>query len=222
MDAFCIGAGARYSAIRLLRTYATCVAEFIVSLNDEKIYWLRHLQFMMIWPNISVLYGAPTPHRIWHGACYKFNLALETHLELYLFTKKVKVAHTRLPSGGFWNWSRFLAVSLQVMRVINLTLGCHYFPPGPQLPSQHLRGLLPISLLGEQRHMGVNSLPKTATWQRRGCDSNPGPSAPESSMLTTRSHLLVKSKSTEPMGDATEWLQSWQHRYQRTLFIQMT
>jgi len=28
----------------------------------------------------------------------------------------------------------------------------HYFPPGPQLPSQPLSGLLPISLLGEQRH----------------------------------------------------------------------
>jgi len=34
--------------------------------------------------------------------------------------------------------------------------------------------------------MGVNSLPKTVTRQRRGCDLNPGPSAPESSMLTTR------------------------------------
>ena len=33
--------------------------------------------------------------------------------------------------------------------------------------------------------MGVNSLPKTVTRQRRGCDSNPGPSAPESSTLTT-------------------------------------
>ena len=32
--------------------------------------------------------------------------------------------------------------------------GCHYFPQGPQLPSQPLRGLLPISLLGEQRHYG--------------------------------------------------------------------
>jgi len=32
--------------------------------------------------------------------------------------------------------------------------------------------------------MGVNSLPKTR--QRRGCDLNPGPSAPESSTLTTR------------------------------------
>ena len=29
-----------------------------------------------------------------------------------------------------------------------------YFLPGPQLPPQPLRGLLPISLLGEQRHDG--------------------------------------------------------------------
>ena len=28
--------------------------------------------------------------------------------------------------------------------------------------------------------MGVNSLPKSVTLQRRGCDLNPGPSAPES------------------------------------------
>jgi len=34
--------------------------------------------------------------------------------------------------------------------------------------------------------MGVNRLPKTVTRQRRGCDLNPGPTAPESSMLTTR------------------------------------
>jgi len=34
--------------------------------------------------------------------------------------------------------------------------------------------------------MGVNSLPKTVTRQRRDCDLNPGPSAPESSVLTTR------------------------------------
>jgi len=31
---------------------------------------------------------------------------------------------------------------------------CHYFPPGPQLPPQPLRGLLPILLFGEQRHNG--------------------------------------------------------------------
>ena len=35
--------------------------------------------------------------------------------------------------------------------------------------------------------MGVNSLPKTVvTRQRRDCDLNPGPSAPESSTLTAR------------------------------------
>jgi len=34
--------------------------------------------------------------------------------------------------------------------------------------------------------MGVNSLSKTVTRQRRGCDLNPGPSAPEYSTLTTR------------------------------------
>ena len=39
--------------------------------------------------------------------------------------------------------------------------------------------------------MGVNSLPKTVTRQRRNCDLNLGPSAPESSMLTGR---LTKSK----------------------------
>ena len=33
-------------------------------------------------------------------------------------------------------------------------VGCLYFPPGPQLPSQPLRGLLPILLIGEQRHSG--------------------------------------------------------------------
>jgi len=57
--------------------------------------------------------------------------------------KKVKVAYTRSRS-----WSRFLAVSLQVTWIINPAVGCHYFPPDPQLPS------LPISLLGEQRHYG--------------------------------------------------------------------
>ena len=39
----------------------------------------------------------------------------------------------------------------------------------------------------------MNSLPKTVTRQRRGCDLKSGPSVPESSTLTTRlpSHPLV-------------------------------
>ena len=48
----------------------------------------------------------------------------------------------------------------------------------PAVTSQPFRGLLPVSLLGEQRQMGVNSLPKTVTRQRRDCDLYPGPSAP--------------------------------------------
>ena len=32
--------------------------------------------------------------------------------------------------------------------------GCHYFPQGVQLPPQPLRGLLPMLLLGEQKHDG--------------------------------------------------------------------
>ena len=36
----------------------------------------------------------------------------------------------------------------------------------------------------------MNSLPKTVTRQRRGCDLNPGPSTPESSMLTPRLNEL--------------------------------
>jgi len=65
-----------------------------------------------------------------------------------------KVAHTRLPSAGSRSWFRFFAVSLQLTWVISPAVGCHYFPPGPQLPPQPLRGLLPILLLGEQRHNG--------------------------------------------------------------------
>jgi len=41
-------------------------------------------------------------------------LANSKTLHNNFYIKKVKVAHTRLPSIGFWSWSRFLAVSLQV------------------------------------------------------------------------------------------------------------
>ena len=99
----------------------------------------------------------------------------------------VKVAHTRLPSVEFWSWSRFLAVNLQVTWVINPAVGCRYFTPGLQLPSQPLRGQLPISrYLLNRGMMCVNSLPKTVTRQRRDCYLNPSPSVPKSSALTTR------------------------------------
>ena len=48
--------------------------------------------------------------------------------------------------------------------------------------------------------MGVNSLPNTVTRQRHDCDLNPGPSAPESSTLTTRlpSHLVPSTYRDAP------------------------
>jgi len=51
-----------------------------------------------------------------------------------------KSSHTRLPSV-LRSWSRFLAVSLQVMWVINPAVGCHYFPQGLQLPPQPLKAV---------------------------------------------------------------------------------
>ena len=82
----------------------------------------------------------------------KFTFYSHSTICLNVNLKKVKVAHTRLPSVWFQSRSQFLAVSLQVMWVINPAVGCHYFPPGLKLPAQPLRGLLPILLLGEQRH----------------------------------------------------------------------
>ena len=109
--------------------------------------------------------------------------------------KKVKVAHTRLPSVGFRSWSRFLAVSLQVTWVINSAVGCHYFP---QLPSQE--GCYQFRFLVNKGTMDVNSLPKTVTRQRRGCDLNTGTSAPESSTLTTRLPDAPRQKNARSRG----------------------
>ena len=44
----------------------------------------------------------------------------------------------------------------------------------PAVTPATLKRALPILLLGEQSTMGVNSLPKTVTRQRRDCDLNPG------------------------------------------------
>jgi len=62
----------------------------------------------------------------------------------------------------------------------------------PAVTPATLKRLLPILLLGEQRHEGCEqfAMTVTVTRQRRDCDLNPGPSAPESCTLTTqlRSH----------------------------------
>jgi len=57
-----------------------------------------------------------------------------------------------------------------------------YATPASQRCSSNAR----VSVFSNRRTMGVNSLPKTVARQRRDCDLNPGPSATESSTLTTR------------------------------------
>jgi len=56
--------------------------------------------------------------------------------------------------------------------------------------------------------MGVNSLPKTVARPRRGCDLNPGPSAPESSTLTTRlaSHRAPIDSTCSYLSDCVQEL----------------
>ena len=54
--------------------------------------------------------------------------------------------------------------------------------------------------------MGVNSLPKTVTRQRRDCDLNPGPTAPESSTLTTR----LASRPFNSLFSRTMWVSRYQ------------
>jgi len=109
-------------------------------------FYLRNFYFGVFNPTTTVV---PLQTLHWMGNAF---------MTQWWCVKKVKVAHTRLLSVGFRSWSRFLAVSLQVTWVINLAVGCHYFLPGLQLPLQPLTGLLPVSLLGEQRHDGCEQL----------------------------------------------------------------
>jgi len=100
-----------------------------------------------------------------------------------MYVKKVKVAHTRLPSIGFWSWSWLLAVSLQVTWVINPAVGWLAFHQACSYHRNPLEGCHQSHCLVNRGTMGVNSLPYLI---HRDCDLNPGPSAPESSTLTAR------------------------------------
>jgi len=53
-------------------------------------------------------------------------------------------------------------------------------------PATLKRGCYQFCCLVNRGTVGVNSLPKTVTRHCRDCDLSPGPSAPESSTLTTR------------------------------------
>ena len=63
-----------------------------------------------------------------------------------------------------------------------------YKPDGrlPLFSAGPSRGSYQFRCLVNRSTMGVNCLPKTVNGQRRGCNLNPGPSAPESSKLTAR------------------------------------
>ena len=53
--------------------------------------------------------------------------------------------------------------------------------------------------------MGVTSLPKTVTRQRRDCDLNPGPSAPESSTLIAKFYYMdTESRTRARHGPDTD------------------
>ena len=68
------------------------------------------------------------------------------------------------------------------------------FPARPAVTLATLkRAVTNFCCLVNRGTMSVNSLPETVTRQHRECDLNPGPSAPESSTLTTRQmdHALI-------------------------------
>jgi len=102
--------------------------------------------------------------------------------------KKVKVAHTRLPSVGVLELIPFLG---------SQPAGDVNQKPDGWLPLHSVRpAVTPATLkraatnfaacLVNRGMMGVNSLPKTVTRRRRDCDLNPGPSAPKSSTLISQ------------------------------------
>ena len=69
--------------------------------------------------------------------------------------------------------------------------------PAVTLATQPLRGLLPISLLGEQRHDGYEQFAQDCYLTASRLRFEPRPSAAESSMLTTRLPSHKKAKSVE-------------------------
>ena len=115
-------------------------------------------------PQVSqpVLHGCTQLHRLCQsqGFC-----PLMCCISKSVYIKKV--AHTRYEH---WvrSWSRSIGSQPAGDIVINLVVGCHYFPPGPRLPSQpeNITALWPVPNYSAwwQRHMGVNNLPRVVTW----------------------------------------------------------
>ena len=129
------------------------------------------------WPRVNISNNSSTGSVAFVGLTFVTNRHTDRHTDRHTHTdhtgrqthrlhlrpknsnqRRKKIMTSKCPTkrgkskGSPYSLTRFLAVSLQVMWVINPAVGCHYFPPGPQLLPQPLRGLLPILLIGEQTH----------------------------------------------------------------------
>ena len=102
-----------------------------------------------------------------------------------------EAAHIRLRSVGFRSWSRFSAVSLQVMRVIKTPLKLRPYgaiqiclllllllSARPAVTPTTLKRAATNFAAWWTEARWVWTVPKTVTRQRRGCDLNPGPTVP--------------------------------------------
>ena len=113
----------------------------IISIGHHVLYhcidWCRRRLVPMRLTVTSAIALLCSLRRRWVASCISSPVIHENMWPfscIIIQVKKVKVAHTRLQSVGFRSWSRFLAVSLQVMWVVNPAVDCHYFLPGLQLP----------------------------------------------------------------------------------------
>jgi len=79
-----------------------------------------------------------------HGFTREFSAYLTVALEIKT-CRPYSITERRVPG---------LIPVLGSQPASDVTHNCNYFPPGLQLPPQPLRGLLPISLLGEQGNDG--------------------------------------------------------------------
>ena len=71
----------------------TCSAEFTIHVHDEKMYWICHLQFTMIWSNISVLYGTPAPTGFGDSHTWSLNIkTMANNLTLWQTLSKHMIA----------------------------------------------------------------------------------------------------------------------------------
>ena len=89
---------------------------------------------------------------------------------------KIKASHTRYRALGPELIPVYRQSAYRWLQVIHPAVGCHYFPPGLQLPPQpqSITALWPVPSYTAwwQRHIGVNNLPKVVTQHHLEQDLN--------------------------------------------------